>query len=49
MRNHLALVRRAIIKKTAGESVEKRQLSYTYTVGGNINLYGHFGEGWRFL
>lgn len=29
----------AMITKTAGESVEKRQLSYTYTLGGNINLY----------
>ena len=45
MKNHLTLVGMAIIKKIAGESVEKRELfSYTYTIGGNINLYGHFGE-----
>ena len=44
MRNHLTPVRMAIIKNIARESVEKREFSYTYTIGGNINLYGHFGE-----
>ena len=36
----------AIIKKStnnnAGESVEKRELSYT--VGGKANWYNHYGE-----
>ena len=39
MRNHLTLVRMAIIKNpkaiNAGESVEKRE--FFYTVGGNVN------------
>ena len=36
----------ALIKKNlqinAGESVEKREPSYT--VGGNVNWYSHYGE-----
>ena len=46
---HLTPVRIAIIKKNlsiqitnAGEGVEKREPSYT--VGGNVNLYNHYGE-----
>ena len=43
---HLTLDRMAIIKKlriiNAGEGVEKRKPSYT--VGGNVNWYSHFGE-----
>ena len=46
MRYHLKRVRMAIIKNlqtiNAGEAVEKRQLSYT--VGGNVNWYNHYGE-----
>ena len=29
-------------KKNAGEGVEKREPSYT--VGGNVNLYSHYGR-----
>ena len=43
---HLTLDRMAIIKKlqiiNAGEGVEKRKPSYT--VGGYVNWYSHFGE-----
>ena len=44
---HLTLVRIAIIKENvqvinAGEDVEKREPSYT--VGGNVNWYSHYGE-----
>ena len=46
MRNHLTLVRMAIIKSlqtiNAGEGVEKREPSYT--VGGSANCYSHYGE-----
>ena len=47
MRYHVTLVRMAIIKKkkstiNAEEGVEKREPSYT--VGGNINWYNHYGE-----
>ena len=46
MRYHLTLARMAIIKNSpkinAGEGVEKRQPSYT--VGGNVNWYSHYGE-----
>ena len=44
VRCHLTPVRMAIIKKTvnAGESVERREPSYT--VGGNVNWYSHYGE-----
>ena len=47
MRYHLTLVRMAILKKNlqtinAGEGVEKREPSYT--VGGNVNWYSHYGE-----
>ena len=47
MRYHLTPVRMASIKIstsniTAGEGVEKREPSYT--VGGNINWYNHYGE-----
>ena len=46
MRYHLTLVRMAIIKNlqtvNAGEGVEKREPSYT--VGGNVNGYSHYGE-----
>ena len=46
MRYHLTPVRMAIIKKStnvnAGEGVEKREPSYT--VGGNVNWYNHYGE-----
>ena len=46
MRNHLTLVRMAIIKSlqtiNAGEGVEKREPSYT--VGGSANWYSHYGE-----
>ena len=40
------LVRIAIIKSlqtiNSGKGVEKRERSYT--VGGNVNLYNHYGE-----
>ena len=46
MRYHLTLVRMAIIKNVqtinAGEGVAKREPSYT--VGGTINWYSHYGE-----
>ena len=46
MRYHLPPVRMAIIKKStndnAGEGVEKRELSYT--VGGNVSWYNHYGK-----
>ena len=46
MRYHLTLVRMAIIKKSTnnntGDGVEKREPSYT--VGGNISWYSHYGE-----
>ena len=44
MRYHLALVRIALSLQTinAGEGVEKREPSYT--VGGNVNWYSHYGE-----
>ena len=46
VRYHLTLVRMAINKKlqtiNAGEGVEKKEPSYT--VGGNVNWYSHYGE-----
>ena len=45
MRYHLTLVRMAIIKKiyiNTGEDVEKREPSYT--VGGNVSWYNHYGK-----
>ena len=46
MRYHLTQLRVAILRKStnnsAGESVEKRESSYT--VGGNANQYSHYGE-----
>ena len=43
---HLILVRMAIIKTIQTindrEGVERRELSYT--VGGNVNWYSHYGE-----
>ena len=46
MRYHLTPVRIAIIKNlqtiNAAEGVEKREPSYT--VGGNVNWYNHYGE-----
>ena len=46
MRYHLTEVRMAIIKNSttinAGEGVEKREPSYT--IGGNVNRYSHYGE-----
>ena len=46
MRYHLTPIRMAIIinlqMANAGESVEKRESSFT--VGGNINWYNHYGE-----
>ena len=46
MRYHLTPVRIAIMKNlqaiNAGEGVEKREPSYT--VGGNVNCYNHYGE-----
>ena len=47
-RYHLTLFKMTIIKKSlntktnAGEGVEKRKPSYT--VGGNVNWYIHYGE-----
>ena len=46
MRYHLTPVRMAFIKNlqtiSAGEGVEKREPSYT--VGGYVNWYRHYGE-----
>ena len=46
MRYHLTLVRMAIINNpqiaNAAEGVERRELSYT--VGGNVNWYNHYGK-----
>ena len=46
VRYHLIPVRMAIIKNlqaiNAGEDVERRESSYT--VGGNVNWYSHYGE-----
>ena len=46
VRYHLTQIRMTIIKKytnnKAGEGVEKRAPSYT--VGGNVNWYNHYGE-----
>ena len=46
MRYHLTQIRMAIITSqqitNAGEGVEKRVPSYT--VGGNVNWYNHFGK-----
>ena len=47
MRYHLTLIRMTIIKENpqtinVGEDVEKKELSYT--VGGNVNGNGHYGE-----
>ena len=46
MRYHFTLVRMAIINKSTnknvGEGVEKREPSYT--VGGNVNWYNHYGK-----
>ena len=42
MRYHLTLIRMAIINKSAGEGVEKRETSYP--VGGNGNWCSHYGE-----
>ena len=46
MRYHLTLARMAIIKNSqtvnTGEGVERREPSYT--VGGNVNWYNHYGE-----
>ena len=48
MRYHLTHVRTAIIKRTqitdVNEDMEKRELSYT--VGGNVNWYSHYGKQW---
>ena len=49
MRYHLTPVRKAIIKKPtndSGEDVKKRDPSCT--VGGNVNLYSHYGEQYLF-
>ena len=45
MRYHLTLFRMVIKKSTkinAGEVVEKSK--HSYTVGGNVNWYSHYGE-----
>ena len=46
---HLTLVRMAIIKNlqiiNAGEGVEQREPSYT--VGGNVNWFSHYGTQYR--
>ena len=40
---HLTLVRKAIINtNNAEEGIEKREPSYT--IGGNVNSYSHYGE-----
>ena len=45
MRYHLTPVRMAIIKSlqtiNAGEGMEKRE--HSYTIGGNVNWYSHYG------
>ena len=49
MKYNLTSVRMSIIKSlqiaNAGEGVEKREPSYT--VGGNVNWYGHYGKQYR--
>ena len=49
MRYHLTTTRMAITKKiyklNAGEAVEKKEASYT--VGGKVNWYSHYGEQYR--
>ena len=40
----MAVVKKAT-KRNAGDGPEKRESSYT--VGGNINLYSHYGEQYR--
>ena len=48
MRYHLPLIRKTIIKKlqtNAGEVMEKREPSYT--VGGDVNRYNHYGKQYR--
>ena len=49
MRYHLTPTRMAITKKiyklNAGEDVEKKEDSYT--VGGKVNWYSHYGEQYR--
>ena len=45
MRYHLTPVRMAIVKKSVnnyGEGVEEREPSYT--IGGNVNWYSHYGQ-----
>ena len=42
MRYHCTPVRMVIIKVCKQESVEKKEPSYT--VGGNVNWYSHYGE-----
>ena len=46
LRYHLTQVKMAIIKNpqtiNPGEGVERREPSYT--VGGNLNWYNHYGE-----
>ena len=46
MRYHVTPIRMAMIKNSTnnkcGEGVEKKELSYT--VGGNVNWYSHYGE-----
>ena len=37
----MAIIKKSI-NKNAGEGVEKREPSYT--VGGNVNLYSHYGK-----
>ena len=48
-RYHLTTVRMPSSKNlqtiNAGEGMEKRELSYT--VGGNVNWYRHYGEQYR--
>ena len=47
MQYHLTPIRMAVIKKnpqttSSGEVVERREPSYT--VGGNVNWFSHYGE-----
>ena len=42
MRYHLTQIRKSLQTINAGESVEKREPSFT--VGGNANGYSHYGE-----